>query len=667
LQHVNPPVPAVVVAVEPGSQQAQDVLRLHRAAKATLGFLPDSGFTDRAGRGTLLAAVRGGLTAAYVMFDLTGDKVKLRHLCVDPQQRGLGLARLLIDQLAASFAHRRCIELDCRRNYGLAEMWKALGFHAVYDRPGRSREGHLLTVWHLDFGHQTLFSSVPPVGDLVCLDQMVFEDLVVERAEGLHSRHLLEDWVGELVEFCITDEVFDESHDVGDDALRRRLLEAAQSYRNLSRAGAPWNQHVRAAADAAPGAGAADHRHLARAVNVGARYFVTRDDRVLGGAAAIATRCALLVLSPEGLLDRLDRDRAQDRYEPALLQGTDFTHTALEATSQDDFVVALLNHGVGEKAHLLRAKLRTALADREHSEVRVVRDGGGEIVAGAVRTREQDRLVIDALRVRRADRLAEAVARQLVFLQRMDAADRAMGLVEVRDAAPSASVARALDDEGFEPTSTGWRCRARRGLHAAEAVLEENPTERDGAVWERRHWPGKVLGAGLKTFMVSIEPAWAERLFEATLAEATLFPRDPVLGLGREHVYYRGPGRSRSLRGPARVLWYVKGGRPGHPTGHVRAVSHLIEVIVDRPRTLHGRFARLGVWTRTEVEAAASRTGSAMALRLTDTELLARPLGLSELRKLYANHDRKFTAPQSPIVVDEHMFCLIYEESSAYA
>lgn len=662
---MNPPATAHVVAVEPGSQLVQDVLRLHRAAKATLGFLPDSGFADRAGRGTLLAAVRDGRTVGYVMFDLTGEKVKLRHLCVDPHQRGLGVARRLIDELTGSFAHRRCIELDCRRDYGLAEMWKALGFHAVYDRSGRSREGHLLTVWHLDFGHPTLFSSVPPVGDLVCLDQMVFEDLVVERSEGLHTRHLLEDWVGELVELCITDEVFDESNDVDDDVLRRRLLEAAQSYRNLSRAGAPWDQNVRAAAGAAPGAGAADHRHLARAVEGGARYFVTRDDQVLGSAAAIATRCALLVLSPEGLLDRLDRDRAQDRYEPAVLQGTTFTHTALEAASQGDFAAALLNHGAGEKAHRLRAQLRTALADREHSEVRVVRDGDGEIVAGAVRTREHDRLLIDALRVRRADRLTEAVARQLVFQQRKDAADRAVGLVEVRDTAPSAAVARALVDEGFEPSSTGWRCRPRRGLHAAEAVLDRNSTARDGAAWERRHWPAKVLGAGLKTFIVSIEPAWAERLFEATLAEATLFPRDPVLGLSREHVYYRGPGRN--LHGPARVLWYVKGGKPGHPTGHVRAVSHLIEVIVDRPRTLHSRFARLGVWTLTEVEAAAWRTGSAMALRLTDTELFARPLGLSELRKLYADHDRKFTAPQSPIAVDEHMFCLIYGESSAYA
>lgn len=132
-------------------------------------------------------------------------------------------------------------------------------------------------------------------------------------------------------------------------------------------------------------------------------------------------------------------------------------------------------------------------------------------------------------------------------------------------------------------------------------------------------------------------------------------------------MYYRPPGNSKAIAGPARVLWYVKGGKPGHREGHIRAVSHLSEVVCDRPRTLHSRFARLGVWTQQQVEEAARSTGQAMALRLTDTELLDEPLPLSLLRKIYEAEGRVFHAPQAPIRVDEHMFCLLYRRSSRYA
>lgn len=42
-----------IIEVEPASRDLHAVVQLHREAKATLGFLPDSGFTERAQRGTL--------------------------------------------------------------------------------------------------------------------------------------------------------------------------------------------------------------------------------------------------------------------------------------------------------------------------------------------------------------------------------------------------------------------------------------------------------------------------------------------------------------------------------------------------------------------------------------------------------------------------------------
>jgi hypothetical protein len=240
--------------------------------------------------------------------------------------------------------------------------------------------------------------------------------------------------------------------------------------------------------------------------------------------------------------------------------------------------------------------------------------------------------------------------------------------VVIHDPSPSAAVLRALPSEYFSTQADGtFLCEVGRGLLAAVDVLDDPTDAALVAEYERSHWPAKVPGTDLPTYMVSIEPSYAEGLFDAHLAATTLFRRESALGLSREQVFYRSPGSSRNLAGPARLLWYVKQKPPGHPVGHVRAVSHLTDVAIDRPRTLHSRFESLGVWSREEVERAARRTGQAMALRFSDTELLAKPISLGALREVYASEGLPFQPPQGPVRVPEHVFCRLYAASSAYA
>jgi ribosomal protein S18 acetylase RimI-like enzyme/predicted transcriptional regulator len=654
-----------IIAVEPGSGALREVMRLHKSAKATLGFLPDQGFVDRAERGTLLAVVDDGRVLGYVIFDLTSARVKLRYLCVARTARRRGVARLLIDELKRKYPDRHGIVLDCRRDYGLSAMWQALGFRAQGERRGRSDKGLPLTLWELDFGHPTLLTEAPVVGDLVCIDQMVLEDLVTGRPAGLQSRRLREDWVEEMAELCVTDEIFRESHATEEDELRQRLMGAAHGYRNLSRPHAPWQQHVARIAEIAEGAGVGDHRHLAQAVEGGAVYFVTRDKRLLRAAEGVQAEFGIVVASPAGLVDRLDRQRAEDRYQPVVLEGTTLIEERLPAVELDAFVSALLNHAEGERGHVLKETARKAYTNPQAAEVMVIKDLDGQILGGVVRAVDEGRLVIDALRVRRGGPLTDAVARQLVFLQRKLAADRRLSEVTVMDAAPSPAVRRVLPSEFFEADEGTWRCTVRVGIFRPPEVFSGDADPHEVAAFERRCWPAKVE-SGLPTFMVSIEPSFAERLLDAELAGATLFPRPARLGLSREQVYYRSPTWKNALHGPARVLWYVKKA-PGHPVGHVRAVSHLVDVALDRPRTLHKRYKRLGVWSQKQVEETGRRTGEAMALHVMDTERFDRPLSLPRVRELYASADETFHAPQGPVRVSERMFCLLYRESSAYA
>lgn len=284
-----------------------------------------------------------------------------------------------------------------------------------------------------------------------------------------------------------------------------------------------------------------------------------------------------------------------------------------------------------------------------------------------------DTLCVDLMRVAGADRTSYAVARQLAFLQRQEMANsRRSGEVVVRDPNLSAAVRDALEIEGYEHADGLWTSAIRRGLRTVADFEEASGIGDSGlslfaAAVERRLWPVKVTGAGLPTFVVPIRPAWAAQLFDSTLAARTLFGREAGLGLSREHVYYRKPRNANGIAAPTRILWYVSGRGHGQPEGSIRAVSQLAEVVVGRPLTIHERFSRLGVFDVDQVRGAADSSGRVMALRFTDTELLARPIMLSELRSIAQSEGASFVAPMSPRRIDEGLFERLYRQASAYA
>jgi ribosomal protein S18 acetylase RimI-like enzyme len=666
--------PTHVVEVHPDSRHFAAVLQLARLNRRYLGFLPDAGFSDRARKGTLLAVVADQETLGYVLYDLPADRVKIVHLCVAEGRRRSGIARQLIDVLSSRHHDRRGLELACRRDFPANALWPNLGFRPVAERLGRSHLGHPLTIWLLEHGHPNLFTLTveDQEHDVAAIDHNVFVDLVSDREQGRESRHLNEDWISEYVDLSITDEVLHEINQCENDHLRTTMQEHASGFRHLSTGSRPWRDLVPIAAGLAPGAEPADHRHVARAVAGGATYFVTRDDGLIEAAKRLQDEFQVIVLRPETLILRVDRIRSRGRYEPEALEATSIVAAGPDEIDQREFVAAFLNYGAGERAANLRQVLRAALATPALHHIRVFRQAGG-LLGGLIRRSLDDHMEVTLIRVNRSDRLGRALARQLAFLPRQVAAEERLRRVIVSDPNPSAPVLRALPYEGYEALNDDrWVCSVQSGLAEASSVvgLHEDPTVSTAiaaARLERRRWPLKIVGAHLPVFMVSINPPWAEQLFDTDLAAATLFGRNLELGLSREHVYYRSPGAAGGIVHPARILWYVTGGVAGHEIGHVRAVSQLEEVVTGLAHSLYQRFARLGVWSEKQVLQAADANGRAMALRFVDTEVFARPVSLDELRDIYGQSGLEFSAPQSPRRVPEHTFCRLYARASSYA
>jgi predicted nucleic acid-binding protein/GNAT superfamily N-acetyltransferase len=662
-----------IVEVPADGEEFSDVLALAAANRRYLGFLPDAGFTDRTRKGTLLAASGESGILGYVLYDLPGERVKIVHLCVAPHARKLGVARALIAEVSARHTDRRGLELACRRDFPADKIWPALGFRPVAERRGRSRSGKYLTIWLLPHEHDDLFSLRDEHRELAAVDTNIFKDLTSSRPQGAQTRHLLEDWISELVEICATDELLHEINRCAEDKLRQQMQSQASSYRMLQAREKDWKSLLEPVAAAAPKAGEADHRHIARAVAGGATYFLTRDEDILVGAERLRESLRVLVVRPESLILRLDQMRSTGAYEPEALAATSIESIATGAIDERQFTMAFLNHAAGERATGLHHVLRDALATPKASDVRVYRTHDGELLGTLITVAVDGELRVRLIRVARSDRLGRAVARQLAFLPRQIAAERNIRRVVIEDHAPSLTVVGALEDELFRQTGDGrWSSESLRGIHG----IDELTAGRDGegspaaqhiaANAERRLWPAKFTGTALPTFMIAIHPTWAAQLFDTNLVGATLFPRNLSLGLSREHVYYRGPGWAGGLRSPARILWYVKGGTPANQVGYLSAVSQLAEVVVGAPRPLHRRFARLGVWDEQEVCKASATNNTVMALRFRDTELFANPVALPTLRALYGEQGLTFKAPQSPTPVPEHMFCLLYRRASAY-
>lgn len=659
-----------ILEVEPDDHLLRRVIDLGNGpAKQRLGLLPNQGFSERATKGTLLAAVQDDRLLGYALYDLPRRSITIRHLCVATEARGQGVARRLIESIASRHEHRQRIDLWCRDDYGLAGMWKALGFLPRGSRPGRSKEGHLLTFWVLDLddsAYLTLFDDHRTERAIAALDHNVFLDLhldMSQRPQAKESQYLQEDWIADYVELCLTAEVFHEIQNHPD--ARERSLEQrwANQHRKISKPADDWRALADEVAVLAPKADDADHRHVARAIAAGADYLVSRDEDLLAAGEAVENALGLAILSPAALIVRLDQERADDPYQPVALAGTDLRQLSPTEDMHESFLSALLNNAAGERRSDLAARLRPIFADPNSHEVQVVKATDGRIIAGFARRTSDKCLEIPFIRAV-AQPGSNVVARQLVFAQRKRAADLRLAGARITDPHPSKDVQVALKREHFEETANDWTSQVKVGLMDVAQVDLQNPSPMTASEYEDRYWPAKVTGAGVPSYIVPIRIQFAEEL---GLAEETLLPRSLGLGLNREHVYYRKTLNDRAISPGARILWYVSGGTPAQPRGAIRAVSQVADVVVGRPRTLHARFERFGVYSLEEVLGLADGNGNVMALRFINTEILKRPIDLDELEAIWAAEGQRFVALPSPTLISEHMFCLLYARSSRYA
>ncbi|MFE5853807.1 GNAT family N-acetyltransferase [Streptomyces sp. NPDC056500] len=651
-----------------------------------LGLLTPPAYHKHAEDGGLLAAVEDGEVLGYALFGLPKRNlhVRLAHLCVAGEHRSKGVARLLIETIRRQHAHRLGIRAKCRRSYGLSGMWAALGFVPKGESLGRGKDRKVLDTWWLDLGHEDLFTEARSEALLVVtVDHSVFAGLSGTASEQAvkESRALEAGWLADLVELACTPQLLHAVRDVEKAEERQHQRAGLARLRSLSPDTAAVSARLAELVDAvrkeSPGLPLSDERrahlrYVAETSCAGLQVLVTCHPGLAALADVAWSVARVKVVSPAVVTLHVDELHQAQVYRPADLMGTAYS-TETVAPGAEGELVAFFDQSDGDRGSAFAERLKRLTTDGVLWRRELLRDGAGRPVALNVWAMDGRTLSVAFLRTA-SHPLEETLARQLLFMLKKLARERGAQAVRITDAYMSAAAKAAAGGDGFIADEGGFTaalvdvCGSADAVSAAAAeigsrlgrvmpALDRRVPPEIASVAERVWWPVKLIDSALPSFIAPIKPHWSTELFDVP---AMLVPRADVLGISREHVYYRSPGR-RGESVPARILWYVSGNGSRQQGKMVIGCSRLDEVIVDEPDTLFSRFEHLGVYGLADVRKSADSSGKVMALRFSDTEIFPVSVTHSRLAALAAK--LRLRLPLTSLSkIDNALFQAVYEE-----
>jgi len=643
-----------------------DVICMHSANAKHLGMFPKGAFRQHANSKWILVAtcLEGGCVG-YLLYREARERAMIVHLCVQPQYRGKGIARALVERLKIDTRHLRGIGLYCRRDYQENAAWPKFGFAAVFSKRGRGHDGAELEFWWLDHNHPDLFSlSASQRGAetklRVVIDANVFYDLHERTTlESEDSKALLADWLQESIELHLTPEIHNEIRRAPTEEQRQRSRSLVSRHpvlrTNDSEVQSLVSELGRGLPEATCLRDESDIRQVAHSIAADVPFFVTRDEKLIERCETLFQRYGLRVLRPTDLINELDSLRREAEYRPVRLEGSRLTAKLLRA-DQVEAAVGAFQQPNQERAGEFEKSVRHYLATPDAYECRVVTSSDSVPMALTVQDRTDKASFNVPLFRLGSHSLAPTIGRHLLRVM-IEEASKAAFIVKVTDPSLDEQSRLALDELGFVPSCEQWwkismgqlatvpalkEAIRERGLSGdlatrIEAGLDEysrKPAAAGAAQIEKVLWPAKVADTSLPTFIVPIQAQWAEHFFDSELGSQLLFGLREELHLGIEGAYYCAK-RNTLLQAPGRVLWYVSKGPEGRGSMSVKACSRIEEVVIGKPKEIFKRFSRLGVYQWQDVlQAARGKIDeSLVAFRFSMTERFRNPVGLEALQR----------------------------------
>jgi len=688
----------MIVEILKDISRLDEIKRLWRANAATLGFFPDGAFQESASKGCILVAQdRDRKIVGYLLFRKSGERLAIVHLCVSNDSRRSGIAKALFDNLRSLSQSFRGITVSCRRDFTAASVWPKLGFVAIQEKRGRGAKDTVLTNWWFDSGNPDLFSLSEQGSQekrlSVVVDANAFYDFDKSAAPDTEeSQALLADWMQAAVELRITPETLNEINRHGKASDRKRNRERTGQFSVVRARPETFSMFEKKVKRYFPAplseSDTSDIRQLAWTIAAGHRFFVTRDERLLGLSASLYREFGITVIRPSDLIVQIDELQEGARYSPARIGG-ELIFRRLQRSPNDAFVRALQASDMEETKAKFRERLCKYLARPRTCQCWGLFLKGEKPAALVITDRTSDKeLLVPFLRVARGPE-SLTILRSLLLRLIKQTAEGNRNKIVICDPYCTEFVQDAYRRDGFRLQKENWIKQVMpRAVMASEfmktlkeAVMSDDPEGKTLDVLsklimsdpqaaqkiERTYWPLKIVDAPLPTYVVPIQPQWAAELFDDDLANQDLFGARTALSLNREGVYYRSAKIHGGLSAPARILWYVSEEERFQGSKSIRACSFLDAVVIGPPKELFRRFERLGVYEwKHVIELAKGDVGNQiMAIQYSDTQLLAKPVAWRSFQPVLKEAGIK-TQLQSPQLIPPNVFAEVYRQGMGY-
>ena len=665
------------VTLTPAHYDAVD--KLMKDNVQTLGFLAGKVLQDHLEGGTVMGIQDdSGTLLAYLLYADHPTYFRIVHLCVSSTSRGKGFARKLVDRLVSvGRTNHIYIKLSCRRDYEADNMWRKLDFVPISEKPGKSKEGHHLTLWirHLAKDPQLSLFQADASDDRVhaVLDaQIIFNQVEPDSDKAQPSKALLADHA-DSVTFHITDELLYEIHRGDDYEKRKRSRQIAFEYPRVEHDSVVRDQFVDKLKRILHGrsdAHESDIRHLAitAASDDGIKVFVTEDADILKKQRQILKDTGVSVVRPAELIVRLHELSERQLYVPSRIVGED--NLKWQIMSSDNLQEFPFNRFLGqagqtERRGILRQELNKYCAYPQQNRVEQLWRGG-KVIALRVVTKSSSKINIMLARIAHGEDHALFGRYLLADTITMAIRHHDECMIQLDDNVVPSEVLPYLKEMGFVRHENEYVRFVFSGTWSRHDVLSRiqklAPSVQslyNGKTCtdlEKVCSPLSVTDADQCFVLVPIKPGHAINLVDIPRSTMDMFGGRVDVLLRWKNVYYRHKTHHKKLRAPARILWYVSGDQ-----GKVVAVSRLDDVVCGKPKILFKEFKRLGTldWKDIFDMCREDVSTELMALLFSHTFPFRKPVSLATLREILENG--RGTVPlQSPLMLTANEFAEIY-------
>ena len=630
------------------SADLDSVDELMKYDSKTLGFLPLKVLGDFFKKeGVLGAKTSDSQLIGYLLYAAYPDYYRITQLCVLEDFRKQDIAKQLVEALKETVTSQKIIRLSCRRDFPAHKMWPKLGFVPLYEKPGRSAAGHLLTQWYLTLAPDnqlSLFQAKTSAEGLdVVIDAQIFFDFdEAESDKTKPSKALFNDFSADALNLWITDELFVEIDRARNSSRRRKSRERAHSFPKKEYSPQSMEHFEEVLGKILPNNNPnqkSDVRHLAKTAASDVDIFVTRDQNLLRKSKKISELTNLRVLSPTDLIIELHELSEKQSYVSKRISGVGLKWERLTSGALASLqLTSFLNHQ--ETKGKFREKLESLLADPGRNECELLRLGS-DILAIRVLTQESTEEITALLArvTRSADR--SVFGRFLITDALYKAIERKLDIVKFEASALTSSLVPDLLDIGFTKCNDSFvrfcfpRCLNREEV--LSRIYDLSPESRsdyqDVSNLELERFCSPLsLGEKQGYFLVPIKPGYAISLVDIHHSADDLFGGKTSVLLRWDHVYYRSKTRHHMLKSPARILWYESG-----VERQIVAVSHLDAVEIDTPKALFKKFKKFGIlkWEDIFQMCKGDPWKEIMVLKFSHTFPFQKPISLDAIRTVY--------------------------------